>query len=51
MIMKLTATCMFDALKIEPYIVMYFFFIVFLENCGFFASRFSSHCGINFLQC
>jgi len=28
MIMKLTATCMFDALKIEPYIVMYFFYCI-----------------------
>jgi len=27
------------------------FSVVFLENCGFFASWFSLHCGINFLQC
>lgn len=30
--MKLTATCMFDALKIEPYIVMYFFLLYFLKT-------------------
>lgn len=27
------------------------FSVVFPQNCGFFASQFSPHCGINFLQC